>query len=114
MNEFKTLGEILDRQTDGEFLREVLANNVWSYEPQNYLLSYDGYNVHLNRMAHADAVLDWIVHVSEKSWATSRVIADLVRALDAILELRVNYCVRDESERGCRVNPLPIPAEPQS
>ena len=90
-------------------LGDVLANNVWSYDPQAGLLSYDGYNVNLNRMADAEAVLDWIVQVSQKAWATRRVTADLVFALNAILHIQSNYVTGSGSEYGCRVNPLPIP-----
>ena len=111
---FVPLGEMLNPNAAAENLRDVLADNVWSYDSQIGLLSCDGYNVHLNRMADATAVVDWIAQVSKKEWATRCVIADLVLALDAILDLQANYCAANGSEYGCRVNPLPIPAEPQS
>ncbi len=37
-------------------------------------------------------VLDWIVQVSQKTWATNGCIAGLVRALDAYLNLQANFC----------------------
>ena len=108
---FVTLGEMLNSNAAAENLRNLLAESVWQYDPRKGLLSYQGYNVHLNRTAHAEAVLDWVAQVSKKAWATRRVIADLVLALDAILNLQANYCDAEEPEYGCRVNPLPIPAD---
>ena len=100
---------MLNPNVDARNLREILANNVWSYDPKAGLLSYDGYDVDLNRMADAEAVLDWIVQVSQKGWATRSAIADLVLALDAILDIQGNYVTGSGPEYGRRVDPLPIP-----
>ena len=108
---FETLEEMLNSNAAAENLRDILADNVWTYNPGSGRLSHPEYEVHLDRTAHAEAVLDWIAQVSKKPWATRCVIADLVLALDAILNLQANYCDAEEPEYGCRVNPLPIPAD---
>ena len=81
-------------------LTDVLKNNVWSYDPQSGWLSYDGYNVDLNSMADAEAVLDWIVQDCQKIWATPCVIGDLVLALDAILDIPGNYVTGRKPKLG--------------
>jgi hypothetical protein len=41
--------------------------------------------------------LDWIAQVAGKSWATDRIIADLVCALGDMLDLQANMCSMGES-----------------
>ena len=43
-------------------------------------------------MTTSAAVLDWIAQISQKAWATPKVVGDLVRLLDALLDLQANYC----------------------
>ena len=100
---------MLNSNADAGNLKDILENNVWTYDPQASLLSYERYNVDLDRMADAEAVLDWIAQVSQKAWATRCVIADLVMALDAILDIQSNYITGSGSEYSRQVDPLPIP-----
>jgi hypothetical protein len=62
-------------------------------------------------MPGSGAVLDWITQVSKKSWAKPRVTGDLVKLLDAILDLQGNYCGMAGQQDGCLVATLrPIPS----
>jgi hypothetical protein len=36
--------------------------------------------------------LDWLAQVAQKTWATDMVMADLVRAMDDMLDLQGNLC----------------------
>jgi len=37
-------------------------------------------------------VLDWIIQVASKTWATPEIIGDLVLALDGIFGLQASFC----------------------
>ena len=95
-------------------LRKILSTNVWTYEPDAFLLTYpihgdpDGpcYEVALDAMPDAAAVLDWIAQVSQKTWATPRIVGDLVLLLDAVLDLQGSYCGQS-ARPGKPPNPLP-------
>ena len=50
------------------------------------------YEVDLEEMESSAAVLDWIVQVSNKTWATPVVVGELVRSIDRVLDLQANYC----------------------
>jgi hypothetical protein len=50
------------------------------------------YDIDLERLTTSARVLDWIAQVASRPWASDRVIAGLVRALDAHLHLQANYC----------------------
>jgi hypothetical protein len=51
-----------------------------------------GYGIPLGRCLSAAQVLDWIAQVAHKRWATDDILADLVRALDDIIDLQRNAC----------------------
>ena len=50
------------------------------------------YWIDLARCQTSAQVLDWIVQVSHKLWATDPVLAGLVRALDQHLDLQASMC----------------------
>jgi len=52
----------------------------------------DWYDVDLRRCTCSGAVLDWIIQISEKMWATPEVIASLVNALDDLLRPQETMC----------------------
>lgn len=52
------------------------------------------YNVDLERCKTSAQVLDWVVQVSKKNWATPHLIGLLVVALDKELNLQANLCSR--------------------
>jgi hypothetical protein len=56
------------------------------------LLCPGEYEVDLEGCTTPAQVLDWIVQVSKKTWATDLVIADLVRALDDLLDMQGTMC----------------------
>lgn len=102
--------DVVDYFVEAPF-REVLANNVWRYDPENRVVSRDHYEVPLDQMPDSNAILAWLDHVGSKTWATSEVIGDLVLILNAVLGFRANYCgigIRN----GCAVDDLrPIPKD---
>jgi len=52
------------------------------------------YNVDLGRCKTSAQVLDWVIQVSKKNWATPELIGMLVVALDKELDLQANLCSR--------------------
>jgi hypothetical protein len=69
--------------------------NVWRYNPGNRTLEFKSpwfYYVDLDDCDTAAEVLDWIAQISHKPWATDRVLADLVRALDDLLNFQAKLC----------------------
>ena len=57
------------------------------------------YEVDLERCTTPAQVLDWIVQVSKKTWATDVVVADLVRALDDLLDVQGTMCPFGQARR---------------
>jgi hypothetical protein len=50
------------------------------------------YEVDLERCGSAAAVLDWIMQVSGKAWATAEIRSGLVEALDDLLDPQTRLC----------------------
>ena len=73
--------------------KELLSNNVWEYDQDNKIITHliEGrvpYEIPFDQMTDSAAVLDWIAQVAEKTWATPRIVGDMVLLLDAVLGLR--------------------------
>ena len=51
-----------------------------------------GYSVDLRRCLTSAAVLDWVVQVAKKTWATDDIVAQLVRALAWALDAQGTLC----------------------
>ena len=60
--------------------------STWVYDKQSHTLTCKAggypYWINLLEVVTAAEVFDWLAHISEKTWATDKVIADLVRAFD--------------------------------
>lgn len=50
------------------------------------------YGIYLDECNNSAQILDWIIQVSQKSWATNDVVGELVRALDDILGIQGHFC----------------------
>ena len=57
------------------------------------------YEVNLDECNTSAGVLDWIAQVAETTWATNDGLANLVRALDDILDFQASLCGQ-EKEHG--------------
>lgn len=70
----------------------------WTLQKSNYTLQLHDmhgnwrYEIDLERCLSSAQVLDWIMQVSMKQWATPQVVAGLVRALDEVLYPQANLC----------------------
>jgi hypothetical protein len=76
--------------------------NTWQFDPSNLTLAlYDSrglaYEVNLEQCTTSAEALDWIAQVATKLWATDMIIADLVRALNDLLDLQANMCGMGQS-----------------
>jgi hypothetical protein len=69
----------------------------WRFDSSRVVLDcHDGdrwiYEVDLEHCRTSAEVLDWIMQVAGKNWATDAVLAGLVRALDEILDPQASLC----------------------
>ena len=66
----------------------------WEYQAWNHTLLYapHSYEVDLESCANSAQVLDWIVQIHSKTWATPSTVNDLIRALDDIFEIQASFC----------------------
>ncbi len=77
----------------------------WRFNPETLVLELfnaDGhsvYEVDLERCQTSAEMLDWIMQVQKKTWATDETTAALVRALHVLLRPQANLC-SDGTERG--------------
>lgn len=95
-----TLTDLAETDSVQVGLEQVLKDNVWRYDKEDHAVVYspagkdspEDYDILLDGMTTSAAVLDWIAQISRKNWATPRVVGDLVRLLDVLLDLQANYC----------------------
>ena len=66
----------------------------WSYDVRGRVLVHgeSGYEVDLGRCRDSASVLDRVVQVSRKAWATAEGVGGLVRALDDLVGLQAHVC----------------------
>ena len=66
----------------------------WYLDKETVALVYEemDYDVRLSECNSSAQILDWIIQIAEKTWATNDVIGELVRALDDILGIQGNFC----------------------
>jgi hypothetical protein len=75
----------------------VSVTDPWRFEPETRVLAlYDEgrwiYEVDLERCRTSAGVLDWIMQVASKTWATDAVIAGLARGLKGLLNPQATLC----------------------
>lgn len=83
-------------------MEKVKSKKEWVFNEKDLTLEHpaSGYYVDLDRCDSTAEVLDWIVQVASKPWATPRTVGALVKELDALLGLQESYC------SGGRAQPL--------
>jgi hypothetical protein len=64
----------------------------WSLDRAKYTLSCRGYEVDLEECTTSAEMLDWIMQVAGKSWATPEIVAGLVQAFADILDPQRHLC----------------------
>ena len=89
-----------NNEVETAFLASILESNSWTWDRKRRLLTYPAhssgvYEVDLERMPDARAVLNWISQVQKKTWATPKVVGDLVCLLDALLDFQGCICRMD-------------------
>jgi hypothetical protein len=76
----------------------------WRLNASNYTLEYYKagnwwYEVDLEQCSNSAQVLDWIFQVSKKQWLSPTGLADLVKALDAVLDPQARLCSFGKSKK---------------
>ena len=66
----------------------------WVLDKETLVLRHKGtdYEIDLEACNNSAQILDWIIQVSQKTWATNDVIGEFVRALDDILDIQGHFC----------------------
>lgn len=68
---------------------------LWKYQESNLTLNLTvrpWYEIDLERCNTSAQVLDWIIQIAKKRWATPEIIADLAKILDRCLDIQKNIC----------------------
>ncbi|MGB8481733.1 MAG: hypothetical protein WCE63_23265 [Acidobacteriaceae bacterium] len=61
------------------------------------------YGIRLEEIHDSPSMLDWIMQVSHKRWATDKILADLVHALDQLFDPQKNFCSLGRAPRTPRI-----------
>lgn len=64
----------------------------WTLDAERYVLEFDGYEVDLEEMRTSAEALDWIFQVAGKSWASDKVLAGLIFAIEGLLHPQETLC----------------------
>jgi hypothetical protein len=69
----------------------------WSLDPGELVLQIrkmgeEVYTIPLVTCNSSEEILDWIIRLRHKPWATGRDLCDLIDALDDLLGLEENFC----------------------
>jgi len=68
---------------------------MWTYNETTQTLNmteYPFYEIDLARCNSSSEILDWIIQVSRKTWATTATVGSLVKAFDDLFDLQANVC----------------------
>ncbi|HZP08828.1 hypothetical protein, partial [Methyloceanibacter sp.] len=68
--------------------------NGWQLDKKHRVLIYPkyAYEIDLEGCTTSASILDWIFQLAGKGWATSRVLAGFVHAVDDILDPQTRLC----------------------
>jgi hypothetical protein len=82
-----TLEELMKmRFTPPSFVHwELVDDRYLTYSPMDY-------QIDLYECVEPSEILDWIVQIKKKVWASDSVLAELVRAFDFFLRLQEHFC----------------------
>jgi hypothetical protein len=74
---------------------------AWKLNTLNFTLECTapesgGYYIDLEEIDSARTMLDWLFHIEPKSWVTSEMVGDLVRAFEEVFHARSLFCQSDK------------------
>ena len=64
----------------------------WVLDRKTLTITCEDYEIDLERIDTSGEMLDFIMQIARKSWATDEVLANLVRALNDIVEPQAHLC----------------------
>jgi len=64
----------------------------WRLQAENLTLQHPHYEIDLENISDSAKMLDWIFQLEHKTWATEKVLADLLSAFDDIFKPQANLC----------------------
>ena len=98
---------VIEREAKMEDMKAAM--DLWEYEPRNFTLNLMAeswgadygqgivYQIDLEQCHTTGKVLDFIIQVGKKTWATPEILAGLVMQLEAYLDLQGNFCGSGEN-----------------
>jgi hypothetical protein len=89
------LNEIVKKE-----IAELKASLKWKYVKKHNVLVYDGYEIDLCECKTVEQFMDWICHLNGKSWVTSELLGDFIRAVDLRKDIRSMWAREQGTARG--------------
>jgi hypothetical protein len=98
--EFLTTAQLAERALQHEEARRRRTQwGSWTYQRQDRTLSHtNGYTIVLERITRSCQMLDWIFHIKRKQRADHTCMADLLDALEDLLQPCANYCSMEQDK----------------
>ncbi|HZL33897.1 MAG TPA: hypothetical protein VFC78_01225 [Tepidisphaeraceae bacterium] len=84
-----TAGELVQQDARR---RRPRAVKPWKWNARDRTLGYGGYQLDLGAVQNSAQILDWIMQVSDKPWASPAVVVALLESLRSILDPQANFC----------------------
>lgn len=74
---------------------EFFKQSEWGLDPKDPVLIFkgNGYWIDLRECRSSACILNWIFQVQSKSWATPKVMSDLLSVISILLDPQKNMCV---------------------
>ena len=92
----KTLAQLIGEfeEKRHKLLTQGGTSGPWRFDPASLCIDNveTGYYINLLELKDSAGVLDWIIQISHKTWASDSDLGKLVRLIDRILGLQENIC----------------------
>jgi hypothetical protein len=91
---------------DGRTTQEVSVvsrtKGVWEYDPDRLVVAVPAkdFEIDLTTCRNSAEVLDWLVQVRRKNWASATDLGHLMTLLDELLNFQRNYCPGGQSRQA--------------
>jgi len=99
-------GDTEFKEIDLKSIFTIKKNRNWKLDLSDMVIEATGkhwYEIDLDRCKSAKEILDWIIQVQKKSWATDEIVSDLVLILNDIIDIQGHIVHSTESLLDCEM-----------